>query len=291
MSNDVRRCALEEAELADLEKEREAADSLFATREALAHLARVATLGELTASIAHEVAQPLTAITASAAACQRWLQAGKLAEAAEAAARIRTEAARATEVIQRIRSLFRKQGAEKVTLDLNEVTAEVVALTQAEMTRVGITFDVQLGEEVPSVHGNRVQLQQVVMNLVLNAIQAVQDVVGRGRSIAVATSLTADGRVRILVRDSGYGVPAENESSIFQPFFSTKAEGTGVGLSISRSIVDSHQGRLWYAANDGPGATFGFDLPPRYQGIVDPGVAPVQHHPHDVARVSGLRRR
>jgi len=254
--------ALENARLyAGMKKAHVAEQALHEAREALGHLARVATLGELTASIAHEVNQPLTAIRVNAATCVRWLQASQTEEAVAAAVRVGRDAQHAMEVIERLRSLFRKQGAERGELDLNEAVAEVVALTRSEMTRHSILAEVRLAAEGPRVLGNRVQIQQVVMNFVLNAIQALQEVQDRPRRLAVATTLTGDGRVQTSVCDSGVGVPEEHVGALFRPFFSTKREGTGVGLSISRSIVASHQGEVWHAPNDGPGATFGFDLP------------------------------
>jgi C4-dicarboxylate-specific signal transduction histidine kinase len=254
--------ALENARLyAGLKKARAAEQALHDTREALGHLARVATLGELTASIAHEVNQPLTAIRVNAATCVRWLRANQTEEAAAAAVRVGRDAEHAMEVIDRLRSLFRKQGTERGELDLNEAVAEVVALTRSEMTRHSILAEVRLAPEGPRVLGNRVQIQQVVMNFVLNAIQAMQDVQGRPRRLAVTTVLAGEGRVQTSVCDSGVGVPEEHVAALFRPFFSTKREGTGVGLSISESIVVSHQGEVWHAPNDGPGATFGFDLP------------------------------
>jgi signal transduction histidine kinase len=254
--------ALENARLyAGMQKARAAEQALHETREALGHLARVATLGELTASIAHEVNQPLTAIRVNAATCVRWLQASQTAEAVAAAVRVGRDAEHAMEVIDRLRSLFKKQGTERVELDLNEAVAEVVALTRSEMTKHSILAEVQLAPEGPRVLANRVQIQQVVMNFVLNAIQAMQDVQDRPRLLVVRIGLTGEGRVQASVRDSGIGVPEEHIAALFQPFFSTKREGTGVGLSISQSIVASHQGEVWHSPNDGPGATFGFDLP------------------------------
>ncbi len=254
--------ALENARLyADLNKARAAEQVLQDTREALGHLARVATLGELTASIAHEVTQPLTAIRVNAASCVRWLKAEKFAEGVAAAARVGRDAEQAMEVIDRLRALFRKEGAERVEFCLNEAVAEVVALTRTEMTKHGIRAEERLAAERPRVLANRVQIQQVVINLILNAIQALQDVDERPRRIVVTTVLIGDGRVRTSVRDSGAGVPKEHVTALFRPFFSTKRGGTGVGLSISQSIVASHHGELWHTPNDGPGATFGFDLP------------------------------
>jgi C4-dicarboxylate-specific signal transduction histidine kinase len=254
--------ALENARLyAGMKKARAAEQALHETRKALGHLARVATLGELTASIVHEVNQPLTAIRVNAATCVRWLHASQTAEAVAAAVRVGRDAEHAMEVIDRLRSLFKKQGTERGELDLNEAVAEVVALTRSEMTRHSILAQVQLAPEGPRVLANRVQIQQVVMNFVLNAIQAMQDVQDRPRRLAVTTALTSDGRVQTSVRDSGVGVPEEHIGALFRPFFSTKREGTGVGLSISQSIVASHQGAVWHEPNDGPGATFRFDLP------------------------------
>jgi signal transduction histidine kinase len=254
--------ALENARLyAEVSKAHETERALRETREALGHLARVATLGELTASIAHEVNQPLTAIRVNAATCVRWLDAGKVDEAMAAAGRVGRDAEVAVEVIERLRSLFRKQGTERRALELNEAVAEVLALTRSEITRNAIVAEVRLAPEGPRVLASRVQIQQVMMNLVLNAIQAMQDVRDRPRRLLVTTALACEGRVRTSVQDSGVGVPKEHAAALFRPFFSTKRGGTGVGLSISHSIVAEHEGELWHAHDDGPGATFGFDLP------------------------------
>jgi predicted ATPase/signal transduction histidine kinase len=254
--------ALENARLyADLSRAHATEQALHQTREALGHLARVATLGELTASIAHEVSQPLAAIRLNAATCVRWMNAGKIDEAAAAAARVARDAEQSVEVIQRLRSLFRKQSTERCEVDLNDAVAEVAALTRSEMTKNQIVAEIRLAPESPHVLGSRVQIQQVVMNLVLNAIHALQEIQGRARQLLVTTRLAEGRSVRTSVRDGGPGVPGENVAALFRPFFSTKKEGTGVGLSISQSIVASHDGRMWYAPNDGPGATFGFDLP------------------------------
>ncbi|MGD0679199.1 MAG: AAA family ATPase [Polyangiaceae bacterium] len=254
--------ALENARLyADLGKAREAEATHHRTREALAHLARVATLGELAASITHEVAQPLSAIRLNAASCNRWLKAGKLAEGAAAAERVMADAERAVEVVQRLRSLFKRQGTERGPLDLNDALSEVLAMTRPEMTKNGIETEVRLTTESTLVLANRVQIQQVAMNLLLNAIQSLQEVHGRRRQIVVTTEVSLSGSVRTLVRDSGLGIPAEQADLLFEPFFTTKRDGTGVGLSISRSIVSGHEGKLFHIRNDGPGATFAFDLP------------------------------
>jgi signal transduction histidine kinase len=264
--------ALENARLyADLNKARVAEQALLETREALGHLARVATLGELTASIAHEVTQPLTAIRINAASCVRWLTAEKFDEATAAATRVGHDAEQAMEVVRRLRALFRKEGTERDEFSLNEAVAEVLALTRMEITRNQIVAEERLVAEQPRVFANRVQIQQVVMNLVLNAIQALQDIHDRPRRIIVTTVVVGDGRVQTSVSDSGIGVLKEHLPALFRPFFSTKQGGTGVGLSISQSIVASHQGELWHAPNDGPGATFGFDLPSRSpSGATDP---------------------
>ena len=254
--------ALENARLyAQLANARMTEQTLYETREALGHLARVATLGELTASIGHEVNQPLTAIRLNAATCVRWLKAGELAEASAAAARVGRDAEQAMEVVERLRSLFKKQRTERGELDLNDAVAEVVALTGSEMAKSQISSDVRLASQNPRVLASRVQIQQVLMNLVLNAIQAMQDVHDRPRRIVLTTELMDDARVRTSVCDSGSGVSKQHVTALFRAFFSTKRDGTGVGLSISQSIVAEHSGDLWHMPNDGHGATFGFDLP------------------------------
>jgi PAS domain S-box-containing protein len=231
----------------------------------LAHVTRVTTMGELAASIAHEVNQPVAGVVLNGNACLRWLARLKedsvyLAEAREALQRIIRDGNRAGEVIARIRTLFKKSETAKGPLDLNEAISEVIVLARSEMDKKRITRQLQLATDLPRVHGDRVQLQQVLLNLILNAIEAMNTVEGRPRELFVGTCVQEKTEVRVTVRDSGIGLDPESLEKVFAAFHTTKPGGLGMGLSISRSIVENHSGRLWATANDGPGTTFQFTL-------------------------------
>jgi PAS domain S-box-containing protein len=231
----------------------------------LAHVTRVTTMGELAASIAHEVNQPIAGVVLNGNACLRWLARVKedsvnLAEAREALQRIIRDGSRAGEVIARIRTLFKKADTAKGPLDLNEAIREVIVLARSEMDKKRITRKLQLADDLPRVVGDRVQLQQVMLNLILNAMEAMSTVEGRRRELIVETRVYQETEVLVTVRDSGPGLDPENMEKAFAAFHTTKPGGLGMGLSISRSIVENHAGRLWATANDGPGATFQFTL-------------------------------
>jgi signal transduction histidine kinase len=230
----------------------------------LAHVTRVMTMGELTASIAHEVNQPLAAIVTNGNACLRWLARAtpNLEEAREAVERIIRDGKRAGEVIARIRALLRKTGTEKERLDLNEAIREVVALAQAEVRRHGVALRTELAGNLPPVLGDRVQLQQVILNLAMNSLEALAAVADRPRELLICSSHDESDQVLVAVQDCGIGIDRENMENIFNAFYTTKSHGMGMGLAISRSIVENHGGRLWATANEGPGATFQFTLPP-----------------------------
>jgi signal transduction histidine kinase len=219
-------------------------------------------LGELTASIAHEISQPLAAVVTNADASLRWLSGDSpdLAEAREAIRRISRDGRRAGDVISRMRSLFKKAGASKDRLDLNEAIEEVITLTETEARRNKVALRTELAADLPPIMGDRVQLQQVVVNLILNAIEAMATVKDRERDLVIRTQLGEGDEIRVAVRDSGIGVDPLSAERIFDAFHTTKPGGLGMGLSISRSIVESHGGHLWAASNDGPGATFQFTL-------------------------------
>jgi C4-dicarboxylate-specific signal transduction histidine kinase len=236
--------------------------SLREAQTELAHVSRVTTMGELAASIAHEVNQPLAGIVTNANASLRWLAGGSpnLAETREAIRRIVRDGNRAGEVVSRMRALFKKAATSKERLDINEAIEEVVILTQSEARRNEVTLRMELAANLPPVMGDRVQLQQVVMNLILNAIEAMSTVADQERALLIRTHRGQGDEVRVAVRDSGIGFDPLSTERIFDPFHTTKPHGLGMGLSISRSIVESHGGRLWAAANDGPGATFQFTL-------------------------------
>jgi signal transduction histidine kinase len=221
-------------------------------------------LGALTASIAHEVNQPLSGIMTNAGTCLRMLDSTPpdIGGARETARRTIRDATRASDVISRLRALFSKKAFALEPLDLNEATREVVALSSIDLKRNRIVFRSELADELPIVRGDRIQLQQVVLNLLRNASDAMVDIHDRPRQLLLRTYQEDGGGVRLIVRDAGVGLPPGSVDSIFQPFFSTKSGGMGIGLFVSRSIVEQHRGRLWVERNDdGPGATFSFVIP------------------------------
>jgi signal transduction histidine kinase len=221
------------------------------------------TMGELAASIAHEINQPLAAVVINANTCVRWLagDSPNIAEAREAASRIVRDGTRAGEVISRIRALVTKTATSKERLDINEAIGEVVALARGEVQRNDVTLRMKLADDLAPVLGDRVQLQQVLLNLVMNGVEAMSPVGERLRELVITTHDGEGDDVRVAVKDSGTGLDAQSMERIFDAFYTTKSRGMGMGLSISRSIVQNHGGRLWAAANDGPGTTFQFTLP------------------------------
>jgi C4-dicarboxylate-specific signal transduction histidine kinase len=236
--------------------------SLREAQTELAHVSRVTTMGEMAASIAHEVNQPLAGIVTNANAGLRWLAAElpNLNEAREAIRRIIRDGNRAGDVISQMRALFQKARTAKERLNINEAIEEVVIFTQSEVRRNKVALRVELAADLPSVMGDRVQLQQVVVNLILNAIEAMSTVEDRERDLVIRTQRGEGDAVRVAVQDSGIGFDPQSAERIFDAFHTTKPGGLGMGLSISRSIVESHGGRLWAVSNDGPGATFQFTL-------------------------------
>src|SRR6516225_8177153 len=218
-------------------------------------------LGELAASLAHEIKQPLSAIILNAQACQRWIDQNpsNTVQARASTKRIEQDGNRAIEVIQRVRSFYKKDAPDRrEPVDLSQLVQEMIMLLRGEATRNSVAFRLELADDLPKVMADSVQLQQVLINLVLNAIEAMRD---RGGELTIGSQLTADGNSVISVGDTGVGLPAENLERVFDPFFTTKPEGTGMGLALTRSIVESHGGRVWAVANAGPGATFHFALP------------------------------
>ena len=238
-------------------------EALDKARTELAHVTRSMSLGALTASVAHEVNQPLSGIMTNAGTCLRMLDSTPpdIDGARETARRTIRDATRASDVISRLRALFSKKAFALEPLDLNEATREVVALSSIDLKRNRIVFRSELADELPIVRGDRIQLQQVVLNLLRNASDAMVDIHDRPRQLLLRTYQDGGG-VRLIVRDAGVGLPPGSVDSIFQPFFSTKSGGMGIGLFVSRSIVEQHRGRLWVEQNDdGPGATFSFVIP------------------------------
>jgi C4-dicarboxylate-specific signal transduction histidine kinase len=249
--------------LTDVTARRQAETALHHAQAELAHATRVTTLGELAASIAHEINQPLTAIVADATASINWLAMDRpdLDSVREALAAVVKDGHRAAEVIQRIRELARKSDPRKDRLDVNDVVRDVVPLVRTEVLRHGVSLRTELTGALPPVMGDRVQLQQVVINLIMNGIEAMASVEDRPRELRVS-SQRREGEVVITVQDSGVGVDPRSVSRLFDAFFTTKASGMGMGLSIARSIAEAHGGRLGVVANTDHGATFQLALPP-----------------------------
>jgi signal transduction histidine kinase/CheY-like chemotaxis protein len=239
--------------------------SLREAQTELAHVSRVTTMGELAASIAHEVNQPLSGIVTNANAGLRWLagESPNLEEAREAIRRIIRDGNRAGDVVAQMRALFKKAGTPKEWLNINEAIEEVVVLTQSETRRNKVGLRMELAASLPAVMGNRVQLQQVIMNLILNAIEAMSTVEDRKRELLIGSQRGEGDEVRVTVQDSGMGLDPLSAERIFDAFHTTKPTGLGMGLSISRSIVESHGGRLWATPNNGFGTTFQFILDSR----------------------------
>jgi signal transduction histidine kinase len=229
----------------------------------LAHINRVSLLGELTASIAHEVNQPLAGVVSNAGACLRWLAGDppNLEKAREALSRIGRDGKRAGEIIARIRAMTKKAATPNEKLALNDTIQDVLALVRDEATRNRVILRPQFADGLAPVAGDRVQLQQVVLNLVLNGIEAMGSVGGRARQLVIATRNLDPDQVQVTVDDAGTGIDPSALGKIFDPFYTTKPGGMGMGLSISRSIVEAHGGRLWATAKDGPGTLFHFTLP------------------------------
>jgi signal transduction histidine kinase len=219
-------------------------------------------MGELTASLAHEINQPITAAATDARTCLRWLarEQPDLEEARESAARMVNAVTRAADIITRLRQLFKKGAPQTNLVDVSEVIQEMVVLLRSEASRHSVSILTELSDDLPRVAADRVQLQQVLMNLMLNGIEAMQDMKAEGQ-LTIKSLMAEGGQLLISVSDTGVGLPREQADQIFNAFFSTKAQGTGMGLSISRSIVESHGGRMWATSNPGRGATFNFTLP------------------------------
>jgi PAS domain S-box-containing protein len=251
--------------IVDMQDWKEAQEELRNTQAALAHVTRVTTMGELTASIAHEINQPLSGIITNANTCLRMLAAEPpdVDGARETARRTIRDGHRASDVIERLRALFRKKEVVAETVDLNDAIQEVIALSSSELHRKGVKLRLELADGLPLVTGDRVQLQQVVLNLMMNASEAMSGVEDRPKEIRIRTQQDENDRIRVTVQDTGIGVEPNHVERLFDAFFTTKATGMGMGLSVSRSIIARHHGRLWAAPNDGHGATFTFSIPVR----------------------------
>ena len=247
----------------DVTASRKAAQELSRARAELAHVMRVTTLGELAAAIAHEVNQPIAAMVTDAQASLNWLgrEPADLEEVEQALRRIVDNGNRAADVIGRIRELVKKAPPRMGMVDLNLAVKEMVALTRAEIIGSGVALETALEDGLPLVHGDRVQLQQVLLNLIVNALQAMSAVATERRRLRISTARVESDRVRVSVHDSGPGLSAALLDRIFAPFYSTKPDGLGMGLSICRSIVEAHDGRLWAGADEPGGAVFHFTIP------------------------------
>jgi PAS domain S-box-containing protein len=226
----------------------------------LAHINRVSMMGELAASLAHDIKQPLTGAVMSADACVRWLRRDPpdMTEAYEAASRIVSNVTRAAEIIDRVQALFKRGAPERELVDVNDIAREMIALLRHTANRNSISICTELDAGLPATAADRVQLQQVLMNLMLNGIEAMKDA---GGELILTSSRSEEGHILISVSDSGIGLPAHEAERIYEAFFTTKPQGTGMGLSISRRIIQSHGGRLWASNNTGRGTTFQFTLP------------------------------
>jgi PAS domain S-box-containing protein len=246
---------IEERKRAEVERER-----LQRLEAQLAHTNRLSMLGELTASLAHEINQPLAAAIASAGACLRWLdrEQPELQRARDALTRIKDDGKRAADIISGLKAFYRQESSpQRVLLDVNEVVREMLVLLHREAERHSVLMRTELAANLPAVRADRVQLQQVLMNLMVNGIEAMGE---PGGELTIRTR-TADSGLMVSVSDTGVGIPADKMEHIFNAFFTTKADGTGMGLAISRTIVESHDGKIWAETNSGAGATFHFSLP------------------------------
>jgi C4-dicarboxylate-specific signal transduction histidine kinase len=247
----------------DITNRKWAEEALSQARAELAKVTRISSLGVLTASIAHEVSQPLSGIITNANTCLRMLSVDppNVDGARETVRRTIRDGNRASDVITRLRALFSKKEFELEPLDLNEATREVIALLLGELQRNRVILQLELADGLPLVNGDRIQLQQVIFNLIRNASDAMNDVEDRARKLLVQTDRDEESCVRLTVKDVGVGFTPEAKDRLFEAFYTTKKDGMGIGLSVSRSIIEAHQGRLWIVQNDGPGAAFSFSVP------------------------------
>jgi len=246
-------------------------EALAKARLELAKVAEMTSLGVLTASIAHEVNQPLSGIITNASTCLRMLSADppNVEGAQETVRRTIRDGNRASDVITRLRMLYSKKEPSPESMDLNEATREVTALSLGELQRMSVILRCELADDLPPIVGDRIQLQQVVLNLLRNAVDAMRTIDDRPRELLIRTERDGGDRVRLSVKDSGAGFTPQTADKIFEAFYTTKTDGMGIGLSVSRSIIDAHQGRLWATPNDGPGCTFSFAIPSRPEGVAD----------------------
>ena len=253
----------------DVTEQRLAEEALSKLRSELAHVARVTSLGALTASIAHEVNQPLTGIVANTGTCLRRLSADppNIDGACEAARRAMRDGNRASEIIARLRTLFSRKEASAESVELNEAAREVIALCSDELQRNRVIVRQEFANDIPPITGDRVQLQQVILNLLRNASDAMSGVDDRPKMLMIRIERDEGDCVRLTVQDTGVGITPQDMERLFEAFYTTKSDGMGMGLAVSRSIIERHGGRLWATPNDGPGATFSFSLPCKFDNL------------------------
>jgi len=237
--------------------------ALMQTQAELTHLSRVLSMGELTASIAHEIKQPLTALVMNGHACIEWLSVNppNLDKARTTAEKIIRDGTRAAAILSRIRALFNKEPPAKDWLDINEVIQELIVLVRAEAQKQHIPLRTELAMNLPKVRGDRVQLQQVVLNLIMNGMDAMASINGKQRELLVCSWQESSNEIGVKVADGGIGLAPETADKIFDPFFTTKPHGIGMGLSVSRSIIESHDGKLWATPRPQGGTIFQFTIP------------------------------
>jgi C4-dicarboxylate-specific signal transduction histidine kinase len=247
----------------DIEDRKRAEEALRQLQAELIHVSRVTTIGAMAASIAHEVNQPLGAIVGNADICLRWLARATpdLVEVRDALCDIIADGHRASEVITRIRSFVRKESTQQMSLDLNEVVREAIALANHEVREKRVVLRTELAADLPPVCGDRIQLEQVLLNLIMNGIEAMSEITERTRELVIRSGSDAEDKVLITVQDCGTGIAPQQAKRIFTAFYTTKPGGMGMGLAICRAIIEAHEGRLWVVPNAGPGATFQFTLP------------------------------
>jgi len=253
----------------DITQGKQSEEALAKARSELAKVASITSLGVLTASIAHEVNQPLSGIITNASTCLRMLSADppNIDGARETVRRTIRDGNRASDVITRLRTLYSKKEPSPESMDLNEVTREVIAISLTEIERNGVTLRHELADDLPQIIGDRIQLQQVILNLFRNATDAMSAIDDRPRELLLRSERDEGNQVRLSVKDSGVGLTPQAADKIFQAFYTTKTDGMGIGLSVSRSIIEAHHGRLWATPNDGPGCTFSFAIPYTQEGL------------------------
>jgi signal transduction histidine kinase len=258
----------------DVTQRRFSEEALAKARSELANVARATSLGVLTASIAHEVNQPLSGIITNASTCLRMLDANppNLEGARETARRTIRDGHRASDVVTRLRTLYSNKEPALEPMDLNEAAREVTALSSTEIQKNGVTLRQEFADDLPPAVGDRIQLQQVILNLLRNAAEAMSTIDGGPRELLIRTERGEANQVRLSVKDSGVGFAPQVAGKIFEAFYTTKSDGMGIGLSVSRSIIEAHQGRLWATANEGPGSTFSFAIPCAIEDSADAGI-------------------